>query len=329
MYVFFRYLAFLSLCFIPALAFSTPQYDSSVTPSQLNSICRANSIAARINGVEVNLIIDPSLRSYVILNSDSAKKVGLTKSSFSSAETYVRDKLIKGNVAKTKIEVNGKKGKTRIVWFERNYIHDSRYDGVIGIGELGTKSVDLEICDHNNNNPNRQLGEEAYLTTSIPFKYQNNRIVINSLLPDKLNVMLDFNRSNVTLGSDAYGYMLSQGMLHKLNEYSYQELEFGYYLPSRRVSLQAPVLQGVMIDSENVFAPIAEHQMVDDQSGVINGKTIDATEDMAVYGYKAGDDAKFKSFVKLGSKSLPDCRSVTFDMKKKLISFSCLRQSSE
>lgn len=328
MYVFFRYLSFLSFCFIPVLAFCTPQYDSNVTPSQLNSICRANSIAARVNGVEVNLIIDPSLRSYVILNSDSAKKLGLTKSSFSSAETYVRDKLIKGNVAKTRIEVNGKKGKTRIVWFERNYIHDSTYDGVIGIGELGTKSVDLEICDHNNIR-NKKLGEEDYLITSIPFKYQNNRIVMDSLLPDTLNVMLDFNRSNVTLGSDAYGYMLSQGMLQKLNEYSYQELEFGYYLPSRRVLLQAPVLQGVMIDSENVFAPIAEHQMVDDQSGVINGKTIDATEDMAVYGYKAGDDAKFKSFVKLGSKSLPDCRSVTFDMKKKLISFSCLKNRSE
>lgn len=328
MFVFFRSISFLLLCFISMLAFSTAQDDLNITQGNLNNICSANAIAARVNGVEVNLAIDPSLKSYVILNSDSAKKVGLTKSSFSSAETYVRDKLIKGNVAKTKVEVNGKKGKTRIIWFERNYIHDSRYDGVIGIGELGTKSVNLEICNHNNSR-DKKLGEEFYSITNIPFKYQNNRIVINSLLPDKLNVMLDFNRSNINIGSDAYGYMLSQGMLAKLNEYAYQELEFGYYLPARRVLLHAPVLKGVMIDSENVFTPIEEHQMVDDQSGAINGKTIDATEDMVVYGYKAEEDAKFKSFVKLGRKSLPNCRSVTFDIKKKLISFSCLKQNNE
>jgi predicted aspartyl protease len=312
-----RFVLLLLLCFTSTLAVSNPQ-------DNLNNICGANAVAAKVNGAEVYLAIDPSLKSYVILNPDSANKVGLTKSSFSSAETYVRDKLIKGNVAKTKIEVDGKKGKTRVIWFERNYIHESGYDGVIGLGELGAKSVKLEICNHNNNH-DKKPDEEFYSSTIIPFKYQNNRIVIDSLLPDKLNVMLDFNRSNINIGSDAYSYILSQGMLSKLNEYAYQELEFGYYLPSRRVLLHSPVLKGMTIDAENVFTPIDEHQMVDDQSGGISGKIIDATEDMMVYGYKAESDGKFKSFVKLGRKSLPDCRSITFDLKKKLINFSCLK----
>lgn len=313
----FRFVSLLLLCFPSTLAFSTPQ-------SNLNNICGANAITARVNGVEVNLAIDATLKSYVILNPDSAKKVGLTKSSFSSAETYVRDKIIKGNVAKTSIEIKENKKKTRIIWFERNYIHDSRYDGVIGLNEMGANKVQLDICTHNQNS-----SEELYSITSIPFKYQNNRVVVKSLLPDNLKVMLDFNRSNINVGSDAYSYMLSQGMLTKLNEYAYQELEFGYYLPSRRVLLHSSVLKGVVIDSENVFTPVGEHQMVDNQSGSVNGKHIDPTEELVVYGYKAEKDAKFKSFVKLGGNSLPNCQSVTFDLKRKLINFSCVNLKNE
>jgi len=317
MFVLFRIVPLPLFFFISLPVLSDPQ-------DNLQNVCSANAIAVKVNGVEVNLVLDATLKSYVILNPDSARRVGLTKSSFSSAETYVRDKIVKGNVVKARIEVNEERRRTRIIWFERNYIHDSRYDGVIGINEIGTNSVKLDTCNHNKNS-----SEEFYSITGVPFKYQNNRVVINSVLPDNLQVMLDFNRSNTNIGSDAYNYMLSQGMLAKLNNYAYQELEFGYYLPSRRVSLHSPVLEGVIIDSDNVFTPIEEHLMVDDQSGLVEGKYIDAIEDLVVYGYKAEKDSKFKSFVKLGRNSLPDCRSVVFDLKKKLIKFSCINQKKE
>lgn len=124
MFVLFRIVPLPLFFFISLPVLSDPQ-------DNLQNVCSANAIAVKVNGVEVNLVLDATLKSYVILNPDSARRVGLTKSSFSSAETYVRDKIIKGNVVKSKIEVNEERRRTRIIWFDRNYIHDSRYDGVI------------------------------------------------------------------------------------------------------------------------------------------------------------------------------------------------------
>jgi hypothetical protein len=296
----------------------------SEAKDDLKDVCDANAIRVKVNDVEVNLALDTTLQSYIILNPDSARKVGLKGSSFSSAETYVRDKIVRGSVVKTKIEVNEYRKRTRVIWFERNYIHDSRYDGVIGISEIGTDDIELDTCNQNKNS-----GDRFYTTTSVPFKYQNNRVVIDSMLPDSLQVMLDFNRSSTNIGNNAYYYMLSQGMLKKLNSYAYQEIELGYYLPSRRISLHSPIIEGVTIDSENVFTPVEEYQMIEDDSGLVEGKNINGIEGLVVYGYKEDKDSKFKSFVKLGRGSLPDCRSVIFDLKKKLIKFSCIGQKNE
>lgn len=302
--------------------FSTSVFSDSKEES--NNICGENSITAKLNGVKVNLVIDATLKSYVILNPESAKKAGLKKSFFSSVKKYVRDKTIKGNVDKANIEINGKERKARVIWFERNYVHDSRYDGVIGLNEIGTNSVKLNICSHNVN-----PDDELYVTKTFPFKYENKRVLVESVLPDRLDVMFDFNHRHINIGGDAYSYMLSEGMLTKLNQYAYQELEFGYYLPSRKISLITPILDGVVIDSENVFTPISEHQMVDDQSGSIDGEYIDTIEEIVIYGYKPKKDAEFKSFIKLGSSALPNCRSVTFDLKNKLINLSCLDSKNE
>ncbi|WP_157498017.1 hypothetical protein [Gilvimarinus chinensis] len=307
----------LMLCLFSVSVFSSPKEESK-------NICDDNSITTKLNGVEVNLAIDATLKSYVILNPEPAKKAGLKKSFFSSVKKYVRDKTIKGSVDEAKIEIRGKERKVRVVWFERNYVHDSRYDGVIGLNEIGTNSVKLNFCSQNLNSD-----DESYVTKTIPFKYENKRVLVESVLPDRLDVMFDLNHRHINIGSDAYSYMLSEGMLKKSNQYAYQELEFGYYLPSRKISLITSILNGVVVDSENVFTPISEHQMVDDQSGSIDGEYIDAIEEVVTYGYKPKKDAEFKSFIKLGSSALPNCRSLTFDLKNKLINLSCLESKNE
>jgi len=100
-----------------------------------------------IKGEKLRFLVDLSLPNILILNPDTAQKLGLKKSGFASMfdpTALVDGKKFKARSAKVQIEIEGqKKSKTRLYWFEVPYWRG--VDGVMGPSGLNADIIEFKL----------------------------------------------------------------------------------------------------------------------------------------------------------------------------------------